>query len=63
MTLNDWLHDNNMTQQELADKLGVTRETVNRMANGKPTDSFVGKFAKVFGGVETDAAFPQPQEA
>ena len=55
MTLNDWLHDNNMTQQELAAKLGVTRETVNRMANGKPTDSFVGKFAKAFGGEAAQA--------
>ena len=49
MTLNDWLHEHNMKQADLATKLGVTRETVNRAANGKPSGLFLWRFAKLAG--------------
>lgn len=62
--LKDWLETRNMTQDELAALLGVTRETVNRMVHAEqPSTAFIGKFYRTFGSVETDAAFPQPQEA
>jgi predicted XRE-type DNA-binding protein len=49
MTLNDWLKDNHMTQADLAHELNVTRETVNRAANGKPSGLFLWRFAKLAG--------------
>lgn len=49
MTLNDWLKDNHLTQHQLAVKLNVTRETVNRAANGKPSGLFLWEFAKLAG--------------
>ena len=47
--LNTWLHEHDMTQAELAAKLGVTRETINRAANGKPSGLFLWRFAKLAG--------------
>lgn len=48
--LNEWLQVHNMTQAELAAKLGVTRETVNRAANAdEPNGSFLWRFATAFG--------------
>jgi transcriptional regulator with XRE-family HTH domain len=49
MTLNDWLKAHNMTQTGLAQELKVTRETVNRAANGKPSGLFLWRFAKLAG--------------
>lgn len=48
--LNTWLQEHRMTQAELAAKLGVTRETINRAANGdEPNGAFLWKFAVEFG--------------
>jgi transcriptional regulator with XRE-family HTH domain len=48
--LNTWLQEHHMTQAELAAKLGVTRETINRAANGdEPSGIFLWKFAVTFG--------------
>ena len=49
MTLNDWLKAHHMTQADLAHELNVTRETVNRAANGKPSGLFLWEFAKLAG--------------
>lgn len=42
---------NEMTQQELADKVGVTRQTIVAIENGKysPTLELAFKIARVFG--------------
>jgi len=48
--LNTWLQERHMTQAELADKLGVTRETINRAANAdEPNGMFLWRFAVAFG--------------
>lgn len=48
--LNTWLQERHMTQAELADKLGVTRETINRAANAdEPNGMFLWRFAVEFG--------------
>lgn len=48
--LNTWLHEHQMTQAELAAKLGVTRETVNRQANADtPNGAFLWRFAVILG--------------
>ena len=43
-------HKNEMTQQELADKVGVTRQTIVAIENGKysPTLELAFKIAAVF---------------
>ena len=54
--LNDWLAEHRMTQAELAAKLDVTRETVNRAANADtPSGSFLWKFGTKFGFAEAAA--------
>ena len=44
-------HANEMTQQELADKTGVTRQTIVAIENGKyfPTLELAFRIARVFG--------------
>ena len=44
-------HQNEMTQQELADRIGVTRQTVNAIEGGKYSPSLEVAFqiAEVFG--------------
>jgi putative transcriptional regulator len=44
-------HQNEMTQQELADKVGVTRQTIVAIENGKysPTLELAFRIARVFG--------------
>lgn len=60
--LNTWLQEHQMTQEELARTLGVTRETVNRQANAdEPSSMFLGKFGMKFGFAEA-AALITPKE-
>jgi len=44
-------HHNEMTQQELADRVGVTRQTVNAIEGGKyaPSLEVAFRIARVFG--------------
>lgn len=44
-------HHNEMTQQELAEKVGVTRQTINALEAGKYTPSLdlAFRIARVFG--------------
>ena len=51
-------HANEMTQQELADKTGVTRQTIVAIEKGKysPTLELAFRIAKVFG-VSIDEIF------
>ncbi len=57
-------HNNEMTQQELADRTGVTRQTIVAIENGKysPTLELSFKIAREFG-VPLDEVFTyEPQE-
>lgn len=57
-------HNNEMTQQELADRTGVTRQTIVAIENGKysPTLELSFKIAREFG-VPLDVVFTyEPQE-
>ncbi len=57
-------HNNEMTQQELADLTGVTRQTIVAIENGKysPTLELSFKIAREFG-VPLDEVFTyEPQE-
>lgn len=53
-----------MTQGELADRIGVTRQTVNAIEQGKysPTLELAFQIARVFG-VPLDAVFHYPDDA
>ncbi len=44
-------HHNEMTQQELADRVGVTRQTINAIEGGKyaPSLEVAFRIARVFG--------------
>ena len=66
-------HASEMTQQELADKTGVTRQTIVAIENGKyfPTLELAFKIAQVFNtgieevftfinGIETDSSQKKP---
>jgi putative transcriptional regulator len=56
-------HDE-MTQQELAERVGVTRQTINAIELGKysPSLEFAFRIARVFG-VPLDAVFSYPDDA
>lgn len=57
-------HNNEMTQQELADRTGVTRQTIVAIENGKysPTLELSFKIAREFG-VPLDEVFTyEPKE-
>jgi putative transcriptional regulator len=53
-----------MTQAELADRIGVTRQTVNAIEQGKysPTLELAFQIARVFG-VALDEVFQYPEES
>ena len=53
-----------MTQAELADRIGVTRQTVNAIEQGKysPTLELAFQIARVFG-VALDDVFQYPEES
>lgn len=53
-----------MTQAELADRIGVTRQTVNAIEQGKysPTLELAFQIARVFG-VALDQVFQYPEES
>lgn len=53
-----------MTQAELADRIGVTRQTVNAIEQGKysPTLELAFQIARVFG-VSLDEVFQYPEES
>jgi putative transcriptional regulator len=56
-------HDE-MTQQELAERVGVTRQTINAIELGKysPSLEVAFRIARVFG-VPLDAVFSYPDDA
>jgi putative transcriptional regulator len=56
-------HNNEMTQQELADRTGVTRQTIVAIENGKysPTLELAFKIAREFG-VPLDEVFSYEPE-
>ena len=49
--LREFLKDRQMTQADLANALGMTRQHVNGIINGKRplTSSFIGKFGSQYG--------------
>lgn len=62
--------ENSLTQGDLAKKLGVSREYVNRIINGRqPTASVVGRFVAAFGFAAAEQVFgtgnpgPDPHES
>jgi transcriptional regulator with XRE-family HTH domain len=53
-----WLRGQRLTQTQLADMLEMSREHVNRIANGgEPTDAFLWRFYSQFGQDAVCAAF------
>jgi putative transcriptional regulator len=54
---------NEMTQQELAERIGVTRQTVNAIEQGKYSPSLEAAFriARVFG-IPLEQVFHYPQD-
>lgn len=62
--LKQWLATQDMTQGELAETLGLSRKTVNEVANGsEPSGAFMWKFFKEYGEAVTVAVFDTKQEA
>ena len=62
--LKQWLDTQDMTQGELAETLGLSRKTVNEVANGsEPSGAFMWKFFKEYGEATTVAVFDTKQEA
>ncbi|MDH4069762.1 MAG: helix-turn-helix transcriptional regulator [Ignavibacteria bacterium] len=57
-------HQNEMTQQELADRIGVTRQTVNAIEAGKysPSLEVAFRIARIFG-VPLEDAFQYGADA
>lgn len=49
LIIDDIIKDKGMTLQEVADKLGVARNTLYRQMNGNPTVETVQKIADVLG--------------
>jgi transcriptional regulator with XRE-family HTH domain len=62
--LRQFLAANNMTQREMAAKLGIAEEHLSRILNGKTpvTPSFRGNFADVYGYVAAAFVFGNGQE-
>jgi putative transcriptional regulator len=56
-------HANEMTQGELADRIGITRQTVNAIEQGKysPSLEVAFKIARVFG-VPLEEVFQYPDQ-
>lgn len=58
--LQDWLDAQNMTQIQLAEKMGVPREKVNRVCNGKkPSANFILAFWRTYDADTTTTLFSE----
>lgn len=49
--LREFVKEHRMTQEQFADSIGMRREHVSRVMNGKVdiSDEFIGRFARIYG--------------
>lgn len=60
--LQEWLDKHNMTQAHLAERMGVQREQVCRVCNGKPPSAnFILAFWRATDASTTEAVFSESE--
>lgn len=57
--LREFLKQRNLTQRDLAERMGISEEYLSRMITGKHsvTESFIGRFFRAFGPEDTQTVF------